>query len=186
MNDYESEAYGVGNAEVSSPTESYSITGADGNQIEVVDYSRDYTGPRLADGTPDPYGTGQGLNRSTDRLDYGDDPNQVLRDLRTIEARKMEGIFNRILGPLDEQDTFNTYLNEYQRQQRQQYNPNPVSRFAERVSRPIEVGPGQIELGKVPGDGFGVTYTQDLYPGDIVKGIGSLFDALMTQEDRNQ
>lgn len=179
MNDYESEAYGVGNAEVSSPTDSYSITGADGNQIEVVDFSRDYTGPRTTDGTPDPYGTGQGLNLSTDRIDYGDDPNQVLRDLRTIEARKMEGIFNRMLGPLNEQDTFNTYLNEFQRQQREQFNPNPVSRFAERVSTPIELGAGKISLGATPTGAAGLTYTQDLYPGDIERGIGSLFNSML-------
>ena len=188
--DYESEAYGVGpsNTGRSDPTDSYSITGADGNQIEVVDYSRDYTGPRLADGTPDPYGTGQGLNRSTDRIDYGDDPNQVLRDLQSIEARRMESIFNRMLGPLNEEPSFRNEILDFQRQIEQQANVNPVSNFAQQFSRALEprsLGPGQVRVGSVPG-GVGVEYTQDLYPGDIAKGVGSLFNALMTQEDRNQ
>ena len=193
--DYESEAYGVGPSNTGSGGNrddggrSYSITGADGNQIEVVDYSRDYSGPRLADGTPDPYGTGQGLNLSTDRIDYGDDPNQVLRDLRTIEARKIEGIFNRMLGSMGSGQNFSNEIAQFQRQMNQSLpNTNPVSNFANRfkeATQGIDVGRGQVRVGNVPG-GVGVEYTQDLYPGDIVKGIGSLFRSLMTQEDQNQ
>lgn len=192
--DYESEAYGVGPSNTGSGGNrddggrSYSITGADGNQIEVVDYSRNYTGPQLADGTPDPYGTGQGLNLSTKRIDYGDDPNQVLRDLKNIEARRMEAIFNRMLGPLNEEPSFRNEILDFQRQIEQQANVNPVSNFAQQFSRALEprsLGPGQVRVGSVPG-GVGVEYTQDLYPGDIAKGIGSLFNALMSREDQNQ
>lgn len=182
--DYESEAYGVGGAEVSEPTASYSISGADGNQIEVVDYSRDYSGPRLADGTPDPYGTGQGLNRSTDRIDYRDDPNQVLRDLQTFEGRRMAAMFDRFMGPTEQPETFETYMDRFNREQMQTGNPNPVARFAqaaEKALSPMELGSGEIQFGKTPQGGYGATYTQDLYPGDIVKGIGSLFRSMTGQ-----
>lgn len=193
--DYESEAYGVGPSNTGSSGNrddggrSYSITGVDGNQIEVVDFSRDYSGPRLGDGTPDPYGTGQGLNLSTDRIDYRDDPNQVLRDLRTIERRKMEGVFNRMLGSMGSGQNFSNEIAQFQRQMNQSRpSTNPVSNFANRlqqVTEGIDVGRGQVRVGNVPG-GVGVEYTQDLYPGDIVKGIGSLFRSLMSREDQNQ